>query len=177
MQDEQTGIETQDVQMTPENEGQPAGEPEQEMPDEEQDSTSAAQDDEAPDEVKALRTRIGELEAQLAERERLSERIGREYDEFASYFPEVSLHRVPDEVWGQVKAGVPLSAAYALYEKKQQRQRETVERIGARGTAMTAGNVDAAGEQYFSPSQVRAMSPTEVRANYDRIFDSMRHWQ
>lgn len=168
MMQEQTMIE-QDVQPMPEGEEQPTVEIELEIASEEQ--------DDAPDEVTVLRTRIGELEAQLAERERLSERIGRECDEFATYFPEVSLHTVPDEVWGDVHAGIPLSAAYALYEKKQQKQREAGERIGARGAAMTGGGVDAAGEQYFSPSQVRAMSPQEVRANYDRIFDSMRHWQ
>ncbi len=32
-------------------------------------------------------------------------------------------------------------------------------------------------EEYFSPAEVRAMSPREVRENYDRIFESMRHWQ
>ena len=31
--------------------------------------------------------------------------------------------------------------------------------------------------EYFSPAEVRAMSQREVRENYDRIFESMRHWQ
>ncbi len=128
-------------------------------------------------ETAALQARIRELEEQLAEREQMSERIERECAEFEAYFPDVSLRRVPDEVWGQVHAGIPLPAAYALYEKKQQKQQADAERISRRGESMTAGITDAAGNQYFSPSQIRAMSPQEVRQNYDRIFESMRHWQ
>lgn len=134
-------------------------------------------DEPTPDETAVLQARIRELEEQIAAREQLSDRIGRECSEFETYFPEISLQRVPDEVWGQVREGVPLSAAYALYEKKQQRQMANAQRIGQRGSSMTAGLVDAAGDEYFSPSQVRAMSPREVRQNYDRIFESMRHWQ
>ncbi len=176
MQDEQTMIEENSQQTTLACE-QPTTEPAKALPDEKQVSTPVEQEDEASDELTVLRARVEELEAQLAEREYLSARIGRECDEFVSYFPEVSLHAVPDEVWGQVKSGVPLSAAYALYEKKQQKQQEEIERIGARGAAMTAGGMGAAGDEYFSPSQVRAMSPVQVRENYDRIFESMRHWQ
>lgn len=129
------------------------------------------------DETETLRARIHELEQELAAREQMSRRMERECTEFETYFPDVSLKGVPDEVWGQVHAGVPLSAAYALYEKKQQKQQADAARIGQRGESLTAGMVDTAGNEYFSPSQVRAMSPSEVRQNYDRIFESMRHWQ
>ena len=129
------------------------------------------------DETAALRARIDELEQELAERVQMSNRMERECTEFETYFPDVSLKGVPDEVWGQVHAGVPLSAAYALYEKKQQKQKADAQRISQRGESLTAGIVDTAGNEYFSPAQVRAMSPSEVRQNYDRIFESMRHWQ
>lgn len=132
---------------------------------------------EPSDETETLRARIHELEQELAEREQISNRMERECTEFETYFPDVSLKGVPDEVWGQVHAGVPLSAAYALYEKKQQKQKADAQRISQRGESLTAGIVDTAGNEYFSPAQVRAMSPSEVRQNYDRIFESMRHWQ
>ena len=141
------------------------------------DAPSEVADEESDGELTALRARVRDLEGELAARKQMSERIGRECEEFISYFPDVSLQSVPDEVWGQVRGGVPLSAAYAFYEKKQQKQRKDAERIRQRGASMTAGIVDAAGNEYFSPSQVRAMSREEVRQNYDRIFDSMRHWQ
>ena len=42
---------------------------------------------------------------------------------------------------------------------------------------LPGGMAEAAKPSYFSPAQVRAMSRREVRENYDRIFESMRHWQ
>lgn len=129
------------------------------------------------DELSQLRARVRELEEQAYERERLGARVERECAEFEQVFPDVSLRAVPDEVWGQVHAGVPLSAAYALYEKKCQGRQCAYEAAQARCAAMPMGVAMAAGQEYFSPAQVRAMSPREVRENYDRIFESMRHWQ
>ena len=120
---------------------------------------------------------ISELEQQMVEREQLSERVRAECAEFEQYFPDVSLRRVPDEVWGQVRDGIPLSAAYALYEKKQMAKQEAYRLRNEQSAARSAGLPESAPQQYFSPAQVRAMSQREVRDNYDRIFESMRHWQ
>lgn len=150
---------------------------EQVIVDEPSDEAATEEKELVSDETQALHARIRELEQEISAREELSHRVARECTEFETYFPEVSLKCVPDEVWGQVHAGIPLSAAYALYEKKQQKQMADATRISRRGESITAGIVDAAGNEYFSPSQVRAMSQSEVRQNYDRIFESMRHWQ
>lgn len=125
------------------------------------------------DELAQLRARVCELEAQIEQRER----VGRECEEFEQYFPDVPLRAVPDEVWGRVRTGVPLSAAYALYEARSRRESETAQREAERHAMMSVGIPDEAGRDYFSPAQVRAMSQREVRENYDRIFESMRHWQ
>jgi hypothetical protein len=132
---------------------------------------AASQDVE--DELTVLRERVRTLETELEARER----VGRECEEFGQYFPDVPLQAVPDEVWGRVRSGVPLSAAYALYETRTRREREAAERERSRTAAMSLGIPDEAARDYFSPAEVRAMSPCEVRANYDRIFESMRHWQ
>ena len=132
--------------------------------------------EDAPD-VGALMTRIGELEAALAEREQLAERMTRECEEFEKYFPEISLRSLPESVWTQVHAGVPLAAAYALYERGVQNERKKAEEREARAAACCVGVTHKAQDNYFSPAQVRAMSRREVRENYDRIFESMRHWQ
>ena len=124
-------------------------------------------------ELTVLRERVRTLETELEARER----VGRECEEFGQYFPDVPLQTVPDEVWGRVRSGVPLSAAYALYETRTRRAREAAEREMSRTSAMSLGIPDEAARDYFSPAEVRAMSPCEVRANYDRIFESMRHWQ
>ena len=129
------------------------------------------------DELSALRSRVRELEEHIEQREREQQRAMLECEEFGQYFPDVPLRGVPDEVWGRVREGVPLSAAYALYETRCRREREAEQRAQARTAAMSVGIPDEASRDYFSPAQVRAMSPCEVRENYDRIFESMRHWQ
>ena len=85
--------------------------------------------------IEALQARVLELEDALAARKALSDRMTRECEEFESYFPEVSLRTLPDEVWGQVRAGVPLAAAYALYERGLCNQARAAEAQNARNAA------------------------------------------
>lgn len=140
----------------------------------EQEAPEASQDRAT---IEALQARVLELEDALAARKALSDRMTRECEEFESYFPEVSLRALPDEVWGQVRAGVPLAAAYALYERGLCNQARAAEAQNARNAAHLPDSPAQAESRYFSPAQVRAMSRREVRENYDRIFESMRHWQ
>ena len=145
---------------------------------EEQDLPTADEEAIEPvSEVEVLRARVAELEATLSKREQLAERMTCECEEFEAYFPEVSLRSLPESVWTQVHAGVPLAAAYALYERGVQNQKKKTEEQAARAATCMVGLPGAADEHYFSPAQVRAMSRREVRENYDRIFESMRHWQ
>lgn len=127
--------------------------------------------------METLTARVRELEQELEMRRTLADRMTRECEEFEQYFPDVSLRTLPDSVWSQVHAGVPLAAAYALYERGVQNQERAAEEQAARRDALSTGLPGAAQASYFSPSQVRAMSRQEVRENYDRIFESMRHWQ
>ena len=127
--------------------------------------------------IETLTARVRELEQEIEARNTLADRMTRECEEFEAYFPEVSLRSLPDSVWTQVHAGVPLAAAYALYERGLQNQRREAEEQTTRKDALSVGLPAAAQSNYFSPSQVRAMSRQEVRENYDRIFESMRHWQ
>ena len=127
--------------------------------------------------IEALTARVRELVQEIEMRQTLTDRMARECEEFEVYFPDVSLRSLPDSVWTQVHAGVPLAAAYALYERGVQNQKKAAEEQTARKEALSTGLPGAAQSNYFSPSQVRAMSRQEVRENYDRIFESMRHWQ
>ncbi len=67
---------------------------------------------------------------------------------------------------------------------------QVIERLSARITELeqkvvgqlcratrSAGLPGAPQRNYYSPDEVRAMSPREVHENYDRICESMRHWQ
>lgn len=127
--------------------------------------------------IEALNARIWELEELLAQREAVADRMMRECEEFESYFPEVTLRQVPDEVWNRVQSGIPLAAAYALYERGIRNQATAAQEQNARNAAHLPTATASAESRYFSPAQVRAMSRREVRENYDRIFESMRHWQ
>ena len=127
--------------------------------------------------IEALNARIWELEELLAQREAVADRMMRECEEFESYFPEVTLRQVPAEVWNRVQAGIPLAAAYALYERGIRNQATAAQEQNARNAAHLPTAPAPAESRYFSPAQVRAMSRREVRENYDRIFESMRHWQ
>ncbi len=142
-----------------------------------QETRSSMDENSGGDDVQSLTARIAQLEAELERRDTLAARMARECEEFEHYFPEVSLRELPDRVWTQVHGGVPLAAAYALYERGLANEKRRIERQNACNTAHTVGVPSPAGAGYFSPAQVRAMSRDEVREHYDRIFESMRHWQ
>ena len=129
------------------------------------------------EELETLRREVEQLRASLAEREQEQQRTMREIGEFHHLFPDVSLEEIPEGVWNSVQSGIPLSAAYALYEKKQRRTESRAEEINRKNAARSAGRAGkhTAGE-YFSPDEVRAMSQRQVHTNYRAIMDSMKHW-
>ncbi len=120
---------------------------------------------------------VAEIERLRGELGRLTEwqsRSRRELDEFCTLFPGVSLAGLPEEVRASVDAGVPMAAAYALYEK-----REAARKSAGKKSAELSwhGMNHAGGEDYFTPSDVRSMSQKEVHKNYKKIMESMKHWK
>ena len=130
-----------------------------------------------PAELESLRREVSELRAALAAKEQEQQNTLREIGEFHRLFPDIPVSDVPDGVWDSVERGIPLSAAYALYEKKQQASEGRAEEINRRNASLSAGKAGkhTAGE-YFSPDEVRAMSQRQVHDNYRAIMDSMKHW-
>lgn len=124
-------------------------------------------------EILALKEKISELEAERDTQARLV----REMSDFSALFPEVDVKCIPDSVWDQVKSGTPLAASYALYEKRIRAEEAKISRINASNATHSAGvaGKDTASE-YFSPDEVRKMSPAEVHANYRKIKESMKKW-
>lgn len=109
-------------------------------------------------------TRLSELQARSRE----------EIDEFCSLFPSVPLSALPDEVRRQVDEGVPLPAAYALFEKREAFRRDAGKKSAERSWH---GMNEAASGDYYSPAEVRSMSQKEVHKNYKKIIESMKHWK
>lgn len=145
--------------------------PENTAPTEETEVTSAG---ETPDETLALRTEIDRLQGEIARLTELQNRRGQELDEFCTLFPNVSLSELPPEVRQQTESGVPLAAAYALYEKREALRRENSKKNAEHSWHSMK---DGAGGEYYSPSEVRSMSQKEVHKNYKKIIESMKHWK
>ena len=128
-------------------------------------------------EAELLRKELDTLRAELEEKNKTFERMSREIGEFSEIFPEKSVNSIPDSVWESVKAGIPLAAAYALYERKNTVRADTASRINERNGEISTGAVGrATTENFYTPDEVRAMSRTEVRKNYSKIIESMKKW-
>ncbi len=127
-----------------------------------------------PDEALALRAEIDRLQGEITRLTELQNRSRQELDEFCTLFPSVSPSNLPSEVRQQIDSGVPLAAAYALFEK-----RETLRRERGKKNAEHSwhGMKDSVGGEYYSPSEVRSMSQKEVHKNYKKIIESMKHWK
>lgn len=128
-------------------------------------------------ELDALREKVASLERELRERDAQYARVSAEARAFEENFPGVTLHDVPEKVWDTVHSGIPLMYAYAFYESMENRRRAGAEACNERNAQKSPGLPEPSGARLYSPAEVRAMSRSQVRENYDRIFESMRHWQ
>ncbi len=128
-------------------------------------------------ELETLRQEVEQLRAALVQKEQEQQNALREIGEFHRLFPDISIENVPEGVWDSVEQGIPLSAAYALYEKKRCMSEARADEINRRNASLSAGKAGkhTAGE-YFSPDEVRAMSQRQVHNNYRAIMESMKHW-
>lgn len=134
----------------------------------------------ATDELSALRKEVEELRSILREREELDAvnlRMRSELEEFYEYFPSVDPKSVPDDVWEKVRGGASLAATYSLFERKRARDEQKALEHNQKMRKMSSGALESRGaENYFSPDEVRKMTPSQVKSHYDDIVESMRHW-
>ncbi|MBO5937927.1 MAG: hypothetical protein J6Q82_00305 [Clostridia bacterium] len=55
--------------------------------------------------------------------------------------------------------------------------RRHADEVNRRNASLSAGRVGTnVAPEYYTPDEVRAMSPTEVRENYEKIRASMKKW-
>ena len=137
---------------------------------------STANEDPAMVRMRALEAELADLRAELMRRDEEAVKIERECAEFQSLYPNVSLASLRDEVWESVKDGLPIAAAYALSERKQFLRQQKAAEINKENQKRSAGSLSGTESNYFSPTEVRAMSPAEVRINYKKIMTSMQKW-
>jgi outer membrane protease len=97
--------------------------------------------------------------------------------EFNLLYPSISISSLPDSIWESVKKGVPIAAAYALEERRAAVADMKAQSVNAANRQLSSGSIDApATEEFYTPDEVRAMSPLQVRENYSKIISSMSKW-
>ena len=116
------------------------------------------------------------LQGELAARDDFLRRMGVECAEFQELYPSTPVSSLPDSVWEDIRRGIPMAAAYALAERRRAITEEKADAQNRALSRLSAGAVEGTIPEYFSPSEVRAMTPSEVRANYKKIMRSMEKW-
>ncbi|MBQ9131240.1 MAG: hypothetical protein IJX62_02045 [Clostridia bacterium] len=141
------------------------------------DSDPGASDAEASEErLEHLRGELSRLQTELRLREERFEKLGGECEEFCALYPDVPFSALPDRVWQDVRRGIPLAAAYALAERKRLCTQQLAEKSNRDNLRHAPGELKSSQSEEFSPAEVRAMTPAEVRANYTKIMRSMQKW-
>ena len=126
--------------------------------------------------LSALRAELNRLREELTRKQEVTLRLGRECAEFRDLYPDVPLSAIPDETWDAVRSGIPLSAAFALSERKRARLEEAARESNLRNRSRSAGEVTQGTSGYFSYEEVKNMSRAEIRENYNNILLSMQKW-
>ena len=127
-------------------------------------------------ELSELRAELNRLREELTRKQEVTLRLGRECAEFRDLYPDVPLSAIPDETWDAVRSGVPLSAAFALSERKRVRLEEAARESNQLNRSRSAGEVCQGVSGYFSYDEVKNMSRAEIRENYNNILLSMQKW-
>ena len=143
----------------------------------ETESTEVTEKEEESSEIEMLKRELDTLRKELEEKKSAFERMSRDIGEFSELFPEKNINAIPDSVWESVKAGIPLAAAYALYERKNAIRSDMAKRANEENSARTTGSIGRDNtENFYTPDEVRAMSRAEVKHNYSKIIESMKKW-
>ena len=91
-------------------------------------------------------------------------------------FPDTDRESIPDSVRAEAQEkGLPLVAAYAIYERRRQLAAATAEarnKTNAGRSSGPLGKADNFGES-LSIEQIRAMSPTQVKRHYKQIMKTL----
>ena len=126
------------------------------------------------DPIELIRGELAELKGLLAGQKAAEEpAVG---EQFRALYPDVSEDAIPDAVWEEARGGLPLEAAYALYERREALRRTAAEAVNKKNAQGAWGRADTEADGFLSPDEVREMTPEEVRANLARITASMKHW-
>ena len=75
-----------------------------------------------------------------------------------------------------LERGIPPAAAYALEMRRREVTELKIARADRKAREQSFGRIETAEDSLYSPSEVRAMKPAEVRKNIEKIRRSMKSW-
>jgi hypothetical protein len=128
--------------------------------------------------IDELREEVLRLRESLQKQSEESSRRIRELEDFNRLFPNIPITDLPESVTALTDQGVPLAAAYALYEKELATTRARADEINRKNAFLSAGKAGTqTANEFFTPDEVRSMSPRQVHENYSKIRESMTHWR
>lgn len=127
-------------------------------------------------EFSRLREELRQLRDEVARKEAISWRLGKECAEFRDLYPDTPLSEIPDTVWDTVAQGIPLAAAFALSERKRERLETVAKDRNDQNRTRASGALSQETPGYFSFEEVKRMNRAQVREHYDNILRSMPKW-
>ena len=129
------------------------------------------------EEVPDLQAELDGLRQRLEVAERTAREISAGWREFTELYPDAYLASLPDSFNADIERGIPPAAAYALEMRRREVRRAQIEKADRRGREMSSGRVSGKEDGLYSPDEVRAMSPAEVKSNMEKIRRSMKSWR
>lgn len=130
-----------------------------------------------PDEVVTELLESRKLRREEKDRQNEQEKFSHDIKSFRELFPDVSADSIPAEVWEEVGNGNSLTAAYAVYQRKNDilgARAESINKTLDKSTPV--GITEGDGESFVSSGEVENMSPSEIKKNYKKILSSLRKW-
>lgn len=129
------------------------------------------------DERSTLLSELEALRSRLATAERTAREISAGWREFTELYPDADMSSLPDSFNSAIERGIPPAAAYALELRRKEVRLARIKAADQRARELSAGKLDPADDTLYSPDEVRAMPPAEVRKNIEKIRRSMKSWR
>lgn len=123
------------------------------------------------------RAEIEDLRARLERAERTAREITAGWREFTELYPDADISSLPDSFSAALERGIPPAAAYALELRRRDVARSRMAEADRKARELSSGRINEAEDSLYSPAEVRAMKPAEVRKNIEKIRRSMKSWR
>jgi len=123
-----------------------------------------------------LHTELDDLRAKLEKAERAAREITEGWREFTELYPDADISTLPDSFNAALERGIPPAAAYALELRRREVEQIKIARADRKAREQSFGRIESAEDSLYSPAEVRAMKPAEVRKNIEKIRRSMKSW-